>query len=381
MNPPSMIGLSARRPLAFAHIGDLHITDAKQRNFTDFMSIVAQIEIECAGILDFVALPGDNADNGTPAQYRLIATALKMLSRPVHLVAGDHDMEQGGLDAFYAGLGADRLPKAVTVRGVRCLFLDINGSGGGGQDFRLGADQMRWLERELRGVDDRGATAALFMHSYPADLKGDGEAEAFNKLIDAHNVALVDMGHTHYNELANDGRTVFAATRSTGQIEEGPVGYSIVTIDDGVVGWRFKARDDPFPFVVITSPADHRLMRGPGQALADECEVRAVVFGARPIRSAACRSNGGWVAMTRDAESNLWTARLGIPAGPLVALTVRAVDESGRPGQHTLTAATQTYDPVVRARDGSDAASVGAWPENGILGTQLGPNRNAKHPF
>ena len=44
-------------------------------------------------------------------------------------------------------------------------------------------------------------------------------------------VALVDMGHTHYNELANDGRTIFAATRSTGQIEEGPVGYSIATID------------------------------------------------------------------------------------------------------------------------------------------------------
>ncbi len=34
--------------LAFAHIGDLHLTDAKQRNFTDFLAIVAQIEIECA---------------------------------------------------------------------------------------------------------------------------------------------------------------------------------------------------------------------------------------------------------------------------------------------------------------------------------------------
>ncbi len=31
--------------LAVAHIGDLHLTDAKQRNFLDFMSIVVQIEI------------------------------------------------------------------------------------------------------------------------------------------------------------------------------------------------------------------------------------------------------------------------------------------------------------------------------------------------
>ncbi len=30
------------------------------------------------------------------------------------------------------------------------------------------------------------------------------------------------------------------------------------------------------------------------------------------------------------------------------------------------------------ASDASDAASVGAWPENGIFGTQLGPNRNGK---
>ena len=67
-------------------------------------------------------------------------------------------------------------------------------------------------------------------------------------------VALVDMGHTHYNELANDGRTIFAATRSTGQIEEGPVGYSVATIDGGVVSWRFKPLDDPFPFVMITAP-------------------------------------------------------------------------------------------------------------------------------
>jgi 3',5'-cyclic-AMP phosphodiesterase len=124
MNPTLKTDLPARRPLAFAHIGDLHITDAKQRNFTDFMSIVAQIESECAGMLDFVVLPGDNADNGTPAQYRLIATALKMLSCPVHLIAGDHDMEQGSLDAFYAGLGADRLPRpSPFVAFVACLSI------------------------------------------------------------------------------------------------------------------------------------------------------------------------------------------------------------------------------------------------------------------
>ena len=67
-----------------------------------------------------------------------------------------------------------------------------------------------------------------------------------------------------------------------------------------------------------------------------------------------------------------------LPADRLVTITVQATDETGRPGQHSIRAATPAYVPPVRPRDGSDAASVGAWPENGILGTQLGPNRNEK---
>jgi hypothetical protein len=365
--------------LAFAHVGDLHITDAKQRNFLDFLSIAAQIETECAKDIDFVVLPGDNADNGLRAQYELIATALKMLSTPVHVIPGDHDMEQGGLATFYAGLGAASLPKALTVRGTRCLFLDISGPGGGGPDFRVGAGQTAWVERELRDARERGETSVVFMHSYPDDLKGAGETAAFNRLIAAHDVALVDMGHTHYNELANDGRTVFAATRSTGQIEEGPVGYSIASLDAGIVSWRFKALDDAFPFVLITAPADHRLIRDPGQVVTGLMEVRALVFDRRAIRSVACRvEQDEWTPMSLAPGARLWTGRLLVPADTLVTLTVEAVDETGRPGQHMIKAATPAYMPPCRARTGSDAASVGAWPENGIFGTQLGPNRNGR---
>jgi Icc protein len=367
------------RVLAFVHIGDLHLTDAKQRNFIDFLGVVAQIEIECARAIDFVVLPGDNADNGLPAQYALAATALKMLSAPVHAIPGDHDMEQGGLDNFYAGLRAPALPIALTVRGHRCLFLDFSGPGGGGPDFRLGTDQMSWLGHELEGARTRGETSLLFMHSYPADLKGDGETEALNRLIDAHDVALVDMGHTHYNELANDGRTIFAATRSTGQVEEGPIGYSIATLDNGIVSWRFKALDDPFPFVIITAPADHRLMRGPDHALEGACEVRALVMGARPVQRVECRvEDGDWTPMTRSPDERLWTGRLSLPGARLATITVQAVDQAGRPGQHSIRPATKAYAGPTRSRDGSDAASIGAWPENGVFATQLGPNRNGK---
>ena len=241
---------------------------------------------------------------------------------------------------------------------------------------------MRWLEDELKAARERGETSALFMHAYPDDLKGEGEAEALNKLLGASDVALVDMGHTHYNELANDGRTVFAATRSTGQIEEGPPGYSIVSIDRGVVSWRFKPLDDAFPFVLITSPADHRLLRGSEQKVEAECEVRALVFGSRALKRVACRSDGDWVTMSPTGQGDLWTARLTIDADrPTPAVIVRAEDETGRLGQHIVSVATRAFIPASRPRNGSDAATVGAWPDNCIQGTQLGPNRNAKPLF
>jgi hypothetical protein len=91
-----------------------------------------------------------------------------------------------------------------------------------------------------------------------AHLKRD--RTVLQQLLHQYRVAFVDMGHTHYNELANDGTTIFATTRSTGQIEEGPVGFSLASLNHGVVSWRFEPLRSLLPFVMITSPADHCLV-------------------------------------------------------------------------------------------------------------------------
>ncbi len=271
--------------------------------------------------------------------------------------------------------GRCRRPSSCAARAA-CSSTSAR-AGAGGPDFRLGADQLAWLARELAEARRLGQTSAVFTHSYPADLRGAGEAAAMTRLLAAHDVALVDIGHTHYNEIANDGRTVFAATRSTGQIEEGPVGYSIATLDRGVVGWRFRALDEAFPFVLVTSPADHRLMRGPGQAVAGRVTVRALVLGASEPALVVCRAAGGtWVPMARAPGARAWEAEVDVPAERLVDVEVRAVDGRGRPGSHAIRAAGPGYAPPARKGDGSDADAVGAWPENGIPGTRLGPNRN-----
>ncbi len=42
--------------------------------------------------------------------------------------------------------------------------------------------------------------------------------------------------------------------------EEGPVGFSLMAIDRGVVSWRFKPLEAAWPVFLISSPADRRLL-------------------------------------------------------------------------------------------------------------------------
>jgi len=348
-------------------------------NARDLLAIVVQIEIECAKELDFVFLPGDNAENGQPAQYAFVATALKMLSVPVHAIPGDHDMELGSIHAFPAYLASDLLPKALTARDVRCLFLDMSGRGRSGPDFHRGAEQIESLEAELLEAKNARQTSALFMHTYPADLKRDGEAATLTRIIAENEIALVDMGHTHYNDLANDGRTIFSATKSTGQIEEGPVGYTIASIDHGIVSWRFKLLDEPFLFLLITAPSDHRLLRSDQQVVNGPFEVRALVFGARPFLRVEAQVDGAlWTPMQQDPFDLVWCVELLAPPRETFPITVRTTDETGRPAAHTIRPAGRDHNLRQHQPLGCDAASIAAWAENGILGTQLGPNRNAK---
>ena len=51
---------------------------------------------------------------------------------------------------------------------------------------------------------------------------------------------------------------------------------------------------------------------------------------------------------------------------------------SGRIDEDQVEPAGPDWTPPARQADGSDADRVGAWPEKGILDTQLGPNRNGR---
>jgi 3',5'-cyclic-AMP phosphodiesterase len=366
--------------LSWMHIGDLHLTEADEPNYRDLKALVNAANTNLTGAVNFIVLPGDNADDGTEQQFGLVRDAIASLRVPLHILPGDHDFKPRNLDAFYRMLGADELPKAVTAAGIRCLFLDVVSAGSGGPDFHVDTGQLEWLAGELRRADQADQCSVIFMHTYPADLKQGGAA--LYDLIARHRVVCVDIGHTHYNELANDGHTIYAVTRSTGQIEEGPVGFSMAAVDNGVVSWRFKPLADAWPIVLIISPADARLIidsRDGNQIPRGLFDARAKAWSGKGIAAAHCRINdGSWRSMLRDPrDSSLWQCQCEA-LGSAFWLTVRVEDSDGTTDEETIRVAGDDYEPPARHRNGSDEDSVGAWPEKGILGTQLGPNRNGR---
>jgi len=421
-------------PLVFLHVGDLHLTTDEARNAEDFRAILKQIDgIGPRTAFDFVYLPGDLAEDGSAAQYAILAEALAAHpDLPIRLIPGDHDRQFGRMDdfrAFHDGLAAARtLPPAIDwtldqppvapaappdpevspaaeirhfcacedIRGVRCLFVDVVSPGYGqkgiGLDFRLGRDQTQWLNARIREAVDEKIPVAVFMHAYPDDLREPDERLDIGGLFFEAGVRLVEMGHTHYNELAHDGHTLYAAARSVGQNEDGSVGYAVAALDGPVTSWRFKALDRAWPFVLITSPADRRVATRPateantGMAGVEggRVTVRAVVLSDEAPAYVHCRAGtGAWHTMTRVTD-RVYEAALPWPRAART-IQVEAVHPawSGHGPDFVDTDVIEpvlAFDapesaPAIPDKPGSDEPNVGAWIQKGVRGDQLGPNR------
>ncbi|GAB5101124.1 metallophosphoesterase family protein [Caballeronia sp. HLA56] len=369
--------------LSWVHFGDLHASsDDGYQSLNHLRAMVANVNRHLSERIDFAYLPGDNANNGTPEQFERIVDVIHELRVPLYAIPGDHDFEPGNLNAFNAFLEAP-LPMSRIVKGHRCIFLDVVTAGRGGPDFRLSSADRKWLDHELdRSASDR-ASPVVFMHAYPSDIDdGDSLACAFAQA----NVAIVDTGHTHYNELLNDGYVVYAATRSTGQIEEdeGQPGFSVVAVDGGAVSWRFHRLDAAYPFVMITQPCDRRLYRRRFALNAAELQpkLRALVSNDAVV-SVAANLEGIAIALApSETENGVWEASLpSVTASGSMLLTVTARTADGRVGEDSieLPGIADTGRALQPGRLGSDAHAINAWPQHGIFGSQLGPNKNGRH--
>jgi len=189
--------------ISWVHFGDLHMTRAGEENHLDLADIVNEVNRVFAESAGFVFLPGDVADDGSRAAYAVVRGELDRLKVPWCAIIGDHDVHEKSFENFREAM-SDRNYYAFTVGGTRFLAMnafDVPEP----PSFTVSDEQLRWAEDKLQRATQSGQTKVLLLHCYPSDLKVGGREAS--RLVRGYDVRLIDMGHTHYNEIANDGRT------------------------------------------------------------------------------------------------------------------------------------------------------------------------------
>ncbi len=277
--------------VSWVHFGDLHITTPDQQNYRDFQRIIADTNQYLKNGVNFAVLPGDNANDGTAAEYQYIRQATDQLQVPLYAVPGDHDRKNGL--ALYNQYLEPVDYQSFSAGGYHFVFLDVMGG--------IGADEQRWLTQDLDAAKVAGLKSVIVMHSYAA-------AAQLSDVIGRDSVIMVDSGHTHYNGVANDGHTIYAAGRNTGQVTEGPVGFVVANLDNGVVSWKFKPLGS-WPFVMITSPSDKLLLIDNAQAVKGTVNIRAKIWDDQGVASATYQIDGGDPRpLDRIGDTQLWSA-------------------------------------------------------------------------
>lgn len=381
--------LDAAGVLTYIHVGDLHFVAREAQNHRDLLDIVQQLNLSFAAYTSFVYLPGDNADHGDVLAYAAVREALDQVKLPWCAIVGDHDVHEKSHANFQAAL-SPRLHYSFTVGTIRFLALnafDVPEP----PSFSMLQPQLDWIAEQLADARRSRQHTVLLMHCYPGDLKQG--REAMQQLVRQCRPLLIDMGHTHYNELANDGHTLYASTRSTGQIEEGPVGFSVTCLDCGSidsglaspsVSWRFfslSELEQGQPAVLITSPADAHLTTASTPVA--NSTIRACVWSSAPIATVTASIGAQFALPMRPiAGSNTWTCDWphGLSGAPARSITVTVTTVSGQSSHDTieLTRPSTAVVPAPDLNGHEDRYAIGAWPEHGLLGTQLGPNKNGR---
>jgi hypothetical protein len=156
-------------------------------------------------------------------------------------------------------------------------------------------------------------------------------------------------------------------------VTEGPVGHSIINLDNGVVSWKFKQIGN-WPFVMITSPADKLLMIGGSQFVKDTVDVRVKIWDDKGVASAFMQIDGGRpVQLDRIGETQMWSARFdasNVSDGDH-RIKVKVTGAGGDTNEDAITVTVNQSGSFLQVQRpfGPVGNSVGAYTEKGLLGT------------
>jgi 3',5'-cyclic-AMP phosphodiesterase len=294
------------KPVVVIVPGDLHLTEPGLENVE-----AARWVVDEANTLirpDFVQFIGDNVQDATEDQWQLFNDIRRRLQVPHFAMIGDHDVKDDRqADGFRRHIGEPF--GALTLNGFRFIRLNTQES----RPVGILAEQIEWFRAEVDRAIARGERVVIFQHNYPyqiwEDFAGPG-IDDWRGIVQTRRVEAIICGHTHYWQVANDGRNVVIATRSIGDPEGGPPGYTLLYFRGDDLAATYRSIEDRGPLVLVTHPRERLLATGPRHVVSGPDRVVARVWSASRVWAVRYRiDDGPWVGL-ESSDDGHWHGRL-----------------------------------------------------------------------
>jgi len=302
---------------------------------------------------DFVQFIGDNVQDATEAQFRLFNEIRGRLEVPHFAMIGDHDVKDDPLATrFRRHVGEPY--GTISLRGFKFIRLNTQES----RPVGLSAEQVDWLRVEVDSALAVGERVVLFQHNYPyqvwEDFDGPGIDE-WRAIVQTRRVEAIVCGHTHYRQVANDGRNVVIATRSIGDPEGGPPGYTLLCVRGDDLAATFRSVEDRGPIVLVTHPRERLLATGPRHIVSGPDYVVVRIWSGSHIRAVRYRIDETVWAGLKPSSDGHWSGplpgdRLAKGEHILEAVAIAADDIEGYQRVVFMVDPTGRYTAVPEAR-------------------------------
>jgi Icc protein len=316
--------------VTFVVPGDLHLTEPGLENHRVALWMVGEVNDLVRP--DFVQFIGDNVQDATEGQFHIFDDLRTRLTVPHHALVGDHDVK-GDPEArgFRAHVG--ETCGAFSLRGFRFIRLDTQQA----RPLGLSPGQVDWFRTEVDAALAGGERVVIFQHNYPyqiwEDFAGPG-IDDWRAIVQSRRIAAIVCGHTHYGQVANDGRNLLVATRSIGDPEGGPPGYTIGCVHGEDLSFTYRSVDDEGPVVLVTHPREVLFATGPRHVVAGSDRFRVRMWSASPVVEVRGRlDDSPWFPLDPSGTGD-WAAPL--PGDRLAkgehVFEVEVADADGRQG-------------------------------------------------
>jgi hypothetical protein len=338
-------------PLVVVVPGDLHLTEPNVENVRAAEWMVGEVNDLIRP--DFVQFIGDNVQDASEAQFCLFDDLRGRLQVPHFALVGDHDVK-GDPEAVGFRRHVGKPHGALSLRGFRIIRLNTQES----RPVGLSAGQIDWFRREVDSALADGQQVVVFQHNYPyqiwEDFAGPGIDE-WRCIVQTRRIEAIVCGHTHYWQVANDGRNLAIATRSIGDPEGGPPGYTLLYLRGDDLEVSYRSIEDRGPVVLVTHPRERLLATGPRHVMSFRDRVVVRTWSASRVWAVRYRIDEGAWASLQSGHDGHWSGTLpgdGLAKGEhiLEVVAVASDDTEGSQRIGFMVDSTGRYTAVPEAR-------------------------------